>query len=143
MFDVCTDNNPLKDVLSTAKLDAMGHRWITGLSNYNFHIHYKSGKSNVEADALSRIVWEKCDETIQANSIQAIVTAAIARDVANIEVVSCSAQSIESFLLIPSDTIAISKAITRLSDQSCMTCPEHESSVLKQYQRWMTLIVWH
>ena len=68
-FDVYTDNNPLTYVLTTAKLDAMGHRWIIGLANYNFHIHYKSGKSNVEADALSRIDWEKCDETIQADSI--------------------------------------------------------------------------
>ena len=61
MFDVYTDNNPLTYVLSTAKLDAIGHRWITGLANYNFHIHFKSGKINVEADALSRIDWEKCD----------------------------------------------------------------------------------
>ena len=43
-FDVYTDNNPLTYVLTTAKLDAMGHRWIAGLANYNFHIHYKSGK---------------------------------------------------------------------------------------------------
>ena len=43
-FDVYTDNNPLTHVLTTAKLDAMGHRWTTGLANYNFHIHYKSGK---------------------------------------------------------------------------------------------------
>ena len=76
-FDVYIDNNPLTYVLTTAKLDAMGHRWIAGLANYNFHLHYKSGKSNVEADALSRIDWEKCDETIQADSIQVIVTAAI------------------------------------------------------------------
>ena len=82
-FNIYTDNNPLTYVLSTAKLDAMGHRWITGLANYNFHIHYISGKSNVEAGALSRIDWEKCDETIQANSIQAIVAAAIAGDGAN------------------------------------------------------------
>ena len=68
-FDVYTHNNPLTYLLTTAKLDAMGHRWITGLANYNFHIHYKSGKGNVEADALSRIDWEKGDETIQANSI--------------------------------------------------------------------------
>ena len=120
-FAVYTDNNPLTYVLSSAKLDAMEQRWITGLANNNFHIHYKSGKSNVEVDALLRIDWEKCDETIQDNSIQAIVAAAIARDVANIEVVSCSVQAIESFLLIPSDTIAISKAITRLSNQSHMT----------------------
>ena len=117
--------------MSTAKLDAMGHRWVAGLANYNIHIHYKSGKSNVEADALSRIDWEKCDETIQADSIQAIVAAAIAGDVANIEVVSCSMQAIESFLPIPSDTITISKAITRFrsSDQSCTTYPEPELSV--------------
>ena len=76
-FDVYSDNNPLTYVLTTATLDAMGHRWITGLANYNFHIHYKSRKSNVEADALSRIDWEKGDETIQTDSIQAIVTAAI------------------------------------------------------------------
>ena len=130
-FDVHTDNNLLTYVLSTAKLDAMGHKWITYLANYNFHIHYKSGKSNVEADALLRIDWEKCEETIQANSIHAIVAAAITRDLANIEAVSCSVQAIESFLLIPSETIAISEAITRSSDQSCMICPEHESSVLK------------
>ena len=55
----------------------MGHRCIAGPANYNFDIHYKSGKSNVEADALSGIDWEKCDKTIQANSIQVIVAAAI------------------------------------------------------------------
>ena len=98
-FDVYTDNNPLTYILSTAKLDAMGHRWIAGLANYNFHIHYKSWKSNVDADALSRMAWEKCDETIQADSIQAIVAAAITGDVANIEAVSCSMQAVESFFL--------------------------------------------
>ena len=53
-FDVYTDNNPLTYSLSTAKLDAMGHRLITGLTNYNFQIHYKSGKSNVEACARTQ-----------------------------------------------------------------------------------------
>ena len=63
-FDVYTDNNPITYVLTTAKLDAIGHSWIAGLASYNFHIHYKSRESNVEADALSRIDWEKSDETI-------------------------------------------------------------------------------
>ena len=39
-FDVYTDNNPLTYVLMTAKLDAMGHRWVASLANYNFHLHY-------------------------------------------------------------------------------------------------------
>ena len=130
-FDVYTENKTLTYVLSTAKLDAMRHRWVAGLVNYNFHIHYKSEKSNVEADALSRIDSEKCDETIQANSIQAIVAAAVAGDIANIEAVSCSVQASKSFLPIPSDSIAISKVITRSSGQSHMTHPEPESSVLQ------------
>ena len=103
----------------------MGHRWITGLANYNFHIHYKSGKSNVEADALSRIDWEKCDETIQANSIQAIVAAAITGHGTNhIEAIPCSPQTVYSLLPSIPDTTTVSKAITQSSRQSCLICPE-------------------
>ena len=54
-FDVYTDNNPLTYILTSAKLDATGQRWVASLANYDFQIFYKSGKSNVEVDALSRI----------------------------------------------------------------------------------------
>ena len=57
-FDVYTDNNPLTYVLTTAKLDATGQRWIASLANYDFKIYYRSGKLNVDADSLSRIPWE-------------------------------------------------------------------------------------
>ena len=57
-FEVYTDNNPLTYILTTAKLDATGHRWVASLVNYNFKIFNKSGKLNVEADALSHIPWE-------------------------------------------------------------------------------------
>ena len=96
-FDVYTNNNPLTCVLMTAKLDAMGHRLIAGLANYNFHIHYQSGRSNVEANALSRSDWEKDDKTLPADSIQAIVTAAlIGQENDYIETIPCSPQIIES-----------------------------------------------
>ena len=36
IFNIYADNNPLAYVLSTAKLDAMGQRWIASLANYNF-----------------------------------------------------------------------------------------------------------
>ena len=57
-FEVYMDNNPLTYILTTAKLDATGQRWVASLANYNFKIFYKSRKLNVEADALSRIPWE-------------------------------------------------------------------------------------
>ena len=37
-FEAITDNNPLTYILTTAKLDATGQRWIAALSNYNFNI---------------------------------------------------------------------------------------------------------
>ncbi len=54
-FTVFTDSNPLTYVLSTAKLDATGHRWLAELGTYHFDIKYRCGKSNIDADALSRI----------------------------------------------------------------------------------------
>ena len=57
-FEVHTDNNPLTYVLTTAKLDAMGQRWVAALANYNFKIIYRSGKQNTDADTLSRIPWD-------------------------------------------------------------------------------------
>ena len=40
IFFMYTDNNPLTYVLTSAKLDAMGHHWVAGLANYNFALYY-------------------------------------------------------------------------------------------------------
>ena len=56
-FQVYTVNNPLTYVLTTVKLDATEHRWVTALSNYTFSIIYKPGKGHHDVDALSHIRW--------------------------------------------------------------------------------------
>ena len=43
-FIVCTDNNPLTYILTTAKLDATGHRWVAELAQFDFCIKYRAGK---------------------------------------------------------------------------------------------------
>ena len=53
-FTVRTDNNPLTYVNSTAKLDAVGHRWVADLASFHFNLEYVRGKENVVADFLSR-----------------------------------------------------------------------------------------
>ena len=58
-FNVLTDNNPLSYVLTTAKLDATGHRWLAELANLDFTITYRSGKQNIDADYLSRLPQEE------------------------------------------------------------------------------------
>ena len=52
---VYTDNNPLTYVLSSAKLDCTGHRWLADLANFDLELKYKTGKTNVDADCLSRL----------------------------------------------------------------------------------------
>ena len=68
-FEVLTDKNPLTYILTTAKLDATGQRWVANLANYNFSIKYKSGKLNVDTDALSRNPWNMQIETTIVKSI--------------------------------------------------------------------------
>lgn len=51
-FVTCTDNNPLTYILTTAKLNATGHRWLASLAN--FSLQYHPGKINIDADALSK-----------------------------------------------------------------------------------------
>ena len=53
-FEVFTDNNPLTYVLTSAKLNASGLRWVAQLASYQFAINYRSGKKHIDADYLSR-----------------------------------------------------------------------------------------
>ena len=70
-FQVFTDNNPLTYILTTAKLDATGHRWVAALSNYTFTISYKPGRNNTDADALSRIQWPEAVD-ISSQTVQSV-----------------------------------------------------------------------
>lgn len=53
-FTVVTDSNPLTYLLTSAKLDATGYRWLSSLSTFSFRLQYRAGKRNLDADALSR-----------------------------------------------------------------------------------------
>ena len=117
-------------MLNFAKLDAMGHRWVANLANYNFHLHYQSGRSNVEADALSRIDWGKNDQTLPAKSIQAFMTAALTGQGKDyVKAIPCSHQAIESFALLVHDNAQVvcklmtTPEIDSDSDSSCGVDP--------------------
>lgn len=54
-FTVYSDNNPLTYILSTAKLNATGCRWVAELADFHFTVKYRPGRENVDADSLSRM----------------------------------------------------------------------------------------
>ena len=112
-FQVYTDNSPLTYVLTSAKLDACGQRWVAKLANYNFTIKYKCGLSNVEADALSRISWpdiladnEDLDidlECMDTHVVNAILAGSKSKS-SLIESVSCSSKIIPPELSLDSSS---------------------------------------
>ena len=71
-FEAITDNNPLTYVLTTAKLDATGQRWVAALSNYNFDIKYRSGKKHADADGLSRCKEDEKQHVLFPEVLKAI-----------------------------------------------------------------------
>ncbi|KAI4872055.1 hypothetical protein NFI96_010346, partial [Prochilodus magdalenae] len=77
-FTVFTDNNPLTYVMSTAKLNAVGHRWVGELSDFRFNIKYRPGRLNVDADTLSRIPLDineyatECTKELSRDVVRAV-----------------------------------------------------------------------
>ena len=64
-FVVCTDNNPLTYIFSSANLDAAGQRRVACLASYNFSLEYQKGKDNTVANFLSQMNEHLPDEEIQ------------------------------------------------------------------------------
>ena len=95
-FTVYSDNNPLTHVLTTAKLDATGHLWISKLAKLNFTIHYCSEKSNGDADKLSQI---PVDQNIEADAIGAIFRATVDDSEAAMYVYACHKRAVSSLVL--------------------------------------------
>ena len=102
-FDVYTTNNPLTYILMMAKLDAASYCWVTRLANYNSWLYYQAGKTNIDADALSRVSWPGCipDNSgthlqVTAAAVQSVQDAGI-KDLTNpIEAYSCDLHIMDS-----------------------------------------------
>jgi transposase InsO family protein len=108
-FEVLTDSNPMSYVLSSAKLDATGHRWLAELSNFDFDIKYRSGKKNIDADFLSRPPGEPATvsccpqeqevsiatgDCVREEVVKAICSTAVQDDDEDLVAVTCMSQGV-------------------------------------------------
>ncbi|OWY95175.1 LOW QUALITY PROTEIN: reverse transcriptase [Phytophthora megakarya] len=53
-FEVYTDHASLRTAMKSPHLSQRMARWLSFFAEYNFVVHYKPGKNNILADALSR-----------------------------------------------------------------------------------------
>ena len=82
-FTVFSDNNPLSYVLTSAKLNATGMRWVTALSQFQFVVKYRPGKSSDDCDFMSRL---HSSELLEKTSVSAILKGVIVNDPVSVNV---------------------------------------------------------
>ena len=74
-----TDCNPLTYAMSTAKLTGPGHRWVASLTDFNYCIKYRPGRTHKDADFLSRMLRDidefmtKCTEEVSSPDVKATI----------------------------------------------------------------------
>lgn len=108
-FTVYSDNNPLTYVLSTAKLNATGCRWVAELADFNFSVKYRPGKENVDADSLSRMpldvesFMKECSEEMPSDVIGATTEAVKNQDESSVSWSMCV--SVPNAVLTPDTPI--------------------------------------
>lgn len=111
---VFTDNNPLS-YLQSAKLGAVEHRWAAQLASFNFEIKYRSGRSNKNADALSR---QPTSSTNLAEQVLPSTSVPVSLQLAPCPSLLSATQSVVSVFSShsPSDIRALQEADPLLSD---------------------------
>ena len=74
-----TDSNPLPYPVTSAKLSATDHRWLSGLASFDFTATYWARKAHSDTDGLSGVLYTLrsgagtvLDEDCQALSGQAV-----------------------------------------------------------------------
>ena len=118
-----TNNNPLTCLLTTVNLVATGQRWVARLTNYNFRLHYRSGKLNVEVNVLSRIPWdwEEASHTLDAVVVKATISRGYNGDSSIPEIYPYTISAVTKCLMVNS--------ATKLSKQDWKMEPQPHSDI--------------
>jgi len=107
-FVVYTDNNPLTHILTSAKLEATGQRWVSALGEFDFDIVYRPGSKNTDADIMSRYPMQECSDgvKIEQSTIKAICSMTHECTVPLINVLPCNPVNLIDVFSYPGQTMA-------------------------------------
>ena len=110
-FTIYTDNNPLSYVMSTAKLNSTGYRWIASLADFEFTIKYRPGKANIDADFLSRMptkiemYMKECTQETSQNEFAATLSALTARHQGSVNWIHAVSLNKDAVQLLDANTV--------------------------------------
>lgn len=84
--------------MSTAKLDATRLRWVSELAGFRFNVKHKPGRTNQDADGLSRIPLntEEYQNDVSFEEIQTTVNSTLALGKADLHSTNVVAAGVEA-----------------------------------------------
>ena len=139
-FTVYTDNNPLTYILTSAKLNATTQRWVSELAEFNFNIKYRPGKSNIDADFLSRMPLNideyisQCTEELATDLMQATVSVCCGQRKSEVAWASALSAKPNNFDL--QDQELLDPKSTQRFDVSDMVQAQEEDSVISSIRKF-------
>lgn len=80
-FIIKTNQKSLKYLLEQRILDSNQQKWVSKLLGYDFEIHYKEGKENRVADALSRVVEMQAISMVSNEEMEGLAEETVANPV--------------------------------------------------------------
>ena len=132
-FTVYTDHKPLKYAAKFRPDMGRLGRWALFLQSYNFATEYKAGKTNLNADTLSRVPFPEIQETSTSQNEQKVPGVASADSLSG-----CAIH--DSIELCSVDPVDMAQMQRRCSDvkplyqfHSSQTLPQEETSIVDNY----------
>ena len=133
-FAIYTDHASLRTATKSPHLSQRMARWLSFFSEYNFVVHYKPGKSNILADALSR----RPDYDPQGSSIDSHESCRVCSEASNLlsvstQVISPLPDQIRASYALDTECSSLLKYFEKPSPSTLATLSPKTRSSLKRY----------
>ena len=119
-FTVYTDNNPLSYLMMKSKLGAFEMGWVAQLAQFDFDIVYRSGRTNLCADALSRLKHQATDGIVTAEQVQAVFQQSASCSILSTPLMVAAQQSIQVWVQEASSAETANQEPVACTDLPCI-----------------------
>ena len=137
-FHIKTDNNPLTYVMSSPNLDAMGHRWVAALANFNMSLEYQKGSDNKVADCLSQVTERLGKDSVKELMQQAKAGGEAGHAKANDPRMVQEDERLDNEVILQAKSMIARKVVFRNVADKHWIRAQKDDPVLCHVQDWLT-----
>ena len=136
-FKVRMDNNPLTYIMTTLNLDALGHRWVSALADFQMSIGYVREADNKVADALSYV-----KERLPPKAVKELVDFArnntpVERAEVDNPTVSAKEEALDHEVVIQSRVLMAKRQVPKQVSTEYWAKLQKQDAVISHVRGWM------